>query len=207
MRPLEPTSGAACMRSRLFPCGMPSTISSSTTSYRPVSTRRCAVVPPTLPAPMTVIFSRPTGFPSNLVVIVRGPAGDLKVDRADEILAQIKVELDFFLSVVFRQELLRVIDQFLVRARLVLPQLHEADDHPGLDFLQDLEPTLGKDLPELGLDLVGRGLRTFLPRPDIFRKFRLPPDVGVGMPGEQLVEPLGDLPLACMRIHQVVNAL
>src|SRR5437867_4796023 len=207
MRPLEPTSGAACMRSRLFPCGMPSTISSSTTSYRPVSTRRCAVVPPTFPAPMTVIFSRPSGFPSNLVVFVRGPAGDLKVDRADEILAQIEVEFDFFLSVVLRQELLRILDQFLVRARLVFPQLNETDDHPRLDLLQDLEPALGKDFPEFGLDLVGRGLRAFLPRPDVFRKFRLPPDVRVGMPCEQLVEPFGDLPLAGIRIHQVVNAL
>src|SRR5213594_4000432 len=207
MRPLEPTSGAACMRSRLFPCGMPSTISSSTTSYRPVSTRRCAVVPPTLPAPMTVIFSRPTGFPSTLVIIVRGPAGHLKIDRTHEILAQIEVELDFFLSVVLRQELLRILDQFLVRARLVLPQLDEADDHAGLDLLQDLEPALGKDFPELGFDLFGRGLRAFLPRPDVFRKFRLPPDVRIGMPGEQLVEPFGDLPLAGVRIHQVVNAL
>src|SRR2546426_11253720 len=201
MRPLEPTSGAACIRSRVFPCGMPSTISSSTTSYRPVSTRRCAVVPPTLPAPMTVIFSRPTGFPSTLVIIVRGPAGHLEIDRTHEILAQIEVELDLFLPVVLRQELLRVIDQFLVRARIVLPQLDEADDHAGLDLLQDLEPTLGKDLPELGLDLVGRGLRAFLPRPDFFRKFRLPPDVGIGMARKELVDPLGDLPLAGVRIR------
>src|SRR5437667_7266137 len=223
---------------------MPSTISSSTTSYRPVSTRRCAVVPPTLPAPMTVIFSRPTGilllFPSPLwgegegegsspqfitltlplslqgrgvklrlvlVVFVRGPAGHLKIDRTHEILAQIEVELDFLLSVMLRQELLRILDQFLVHARLVLPQLDEADDHPGLDLLQDLEPALGKDFPELGLDLVGRGLLTFLPRPDVFRKFRLPPNVGIGMARKELVEPLGDSPLAGIRIHQVVNAL
>src|SRR5438093_5749332 len=162
MRPLEPTSGAACIRSRLFPCGMPSTMSSSTTSYRPVSTRRCAVVPPTLPAPMTVIFSRPIST-SVFIILVRGPAGHLEVDRTHEILAQIEIELDFLLSVVRRQELLRVLDQFLVRARLVLPQLDEADDHPGLDLLQDLEPALGKDLPELGLDLVGCGVRAFLP--------------------------------------------
>src|SRR5206468_1245173 len=194
MRPLEPTSGAACIRSRLFPCGMPSTISSSTTSYRPVSTRRCAVVPPTLPAPMTVIFSRPTGFPSNLVVIVRGPAGHLEIDRTHEILAQIKVELDFFLSVVLRQELVRILDQFLVRRRLALPQLNETDNHPRIDLLQHLEPTLGKDLPELGLDLVGRRFRAFPPRPDVFRKFCLPPHVGIGMVRKVLVDPLGYLP-------------
>src|SRR5436309_5856829 len=88
------------------------------------------------------------------IILVRGPAGHLKIDRTHEILAQIEVELDFFLSVVLLQELLRIIDQFLVRARLVLPQLDEADNHPCLDLLQDLEPTLGKDLPELGLDLV-----------------------------------------------------
>src|SRR5438309_8686109 len=192
MRPLEPTSGAACIRSRLFPCGMPSTISSSTTSYRPVSTRRCAVVPPTLPAPMTVIFSRPTGFPSTLVIIVRGPAGHLKIDRTHEILAQIEVELDFFLPVVLRQELLRVIDQFLVRARLVFSQLNETDDHAGLDLLQDLEPALGKDLPELGLDLIGCGLRAFLPRPHVFRKFRLPPDARIGLARNARIDSLGD---------------
>src|SRR6266852_7884089 len=205
MRPLEPTSGAACIKSRLFPCGMPSTISSSTTSYRPVSTRRCAVVPPTLPAPMTVIFSRPTGFPSNLVVLVRGPAGHLKIDRTHEILAQIEVELDFFLSVVLRQELLRILDQFLVRARLVLPQLDEADDHPGLDLLQDLEPALRVDFPELSLDLIGCGLRPVFSGRDSLRELRLATHVRVGMPGEQFVEPLRDLPLAGIRIHQVVN--
>src|SRR5207245_9720450 len=102
-------------------------------------------------------------------------------DRTHEILAQIEVELDLFLPIVLRQELLRVIDQFLVRARLVLPQLNETDDHAGLDLLQDLEPALGKDLPELGLDLLGCWLRAFLPRPDVSRNFRLPPAVRVGM--------------------------
>src|SRR5207245_10933006 len=107
MRPLEPTSGAACMRSRLFPCGMPSTISSSTTPYRPVSTRRCAVVPPTLPAPLTVIFSRPTGFPSTLVIIVRRPGGRLEIDRTHELPAHIDVALDLFLPGLLRQLHLR----------------------------------------------------------------------------------------------------
>src|SRR5437660_12466694 len=93
------------------------------------------------------------------VVFVRGPAGHLEVDRAHEILAQIEVELDLFLSVVRRQELLRVLNQVLVGARLVLPQLDETDDHPGLDLLQDLEPTLRVDFPELGLDLVRCGIR------------------------------------------------
>src|SRR5437588_127023 len=110
---------------------------------------------------------------------MRGPASHLEIDRTHEILAQIEVELDLFLSVLLRQELLRVIDQFLVRPRLVLPQLDEADDHPGFDLLQNLEPALGKDLPELGLDLVGRGLRTFLPRPDVFRELRLATHVRV----------------------------
>src|SRR5438876_9989965 len=174
---------------------MPSTMSSSTTSYRPVSTRRCAVVPPTLPAPMAVLLSRPL-FTSVFIILMRGPAGHLEIDRTHEILAQIEVELDFLLSVMLRQELLRILDQFLVHARLVLPQLDEADDHPGLDLLQDLEPALGKDFPELGLDLVGRGLLTFLPRPDVFRKFRLPPNVGIGMARKELVDPLGDRPLA-----------
>src|SRR5712691_6551508 len=195
---------------------MPSTISSRTTSYRPVSTKRCAVVPPTLPAPMTVIFSRPTGFPSTVnrysltvhfVVFMRGPAGHLEVDRAHEILAQIEVELDLFPSVVCRQELLRVLNQVLVRARLVLPQLHEADDHPGLDLLQDLEPALRVDFPELGLDLVGCGLRPVFSGRDSLRELRLATHVRIGMPGEQLVEPLGNLPLAGIRIHQVVKAL
>src|SRR5207247_4269343 len=82
------------------------------------------------------------------VVFVRGPAGHLEVDRAHEILAQIEVELDLFLSVVRRQELLRVLNQVLVGARLVLPQLDETDDHPGLDLLQDLEPALRVDFQE-----------------------------------------------------------
>src|SRR5438876_11488631 len=181
---------------------MPSTMSSSTTSYRPVSTRRCAVVPPTLPAPMTVIFSRPI-FTSVFIILMRGPAGHLEVDRAHEILAQIEVELDLFLSVVRRQELLRVLNQVLVGARLVLPQLDETDDHPGLDLLQDLEPALRVDFPELGLDLIGCGLRPVFSGRDSLRELRLATHVRVGMPGEQFVEPLGDLSLACggVRVH------
>ena len=46
--------GAASARSSALPCGRPSTMSTSTTSARPASAMRCAVVAPTLPAPMTV---------------------------------------------------------------------------------------------------------------------------------------------------------
>src|SRR5688572_27402157 len=53
-----PTTGAASARSRPLPWGRPSTMSTSTTSARPASAMRCAVVAPTLPAPMTVTLSR-----------------------------------------------------------------------------------------------------------------------------------------------------
>src|SRR5512132_3413263 len=119
---------------------MPSTMSSSTTSKQPASTRRWAVVPPTFPAPTTVIFSRATGsylplgsestvrystrpcaspavqtstltpiLTSMVVVLVRTPTGDLKIDGAHEIFAQIEIQLDLFLSVGLVQELLRAI--------------------------------------------------------------------------------------------------
>ena len=44
--------------SSAFPCGIPSTMSTSTTSQMSLSASRCAVVAPTFPAPMTVTFAR-----------------------------------------------------------------------------------------------------------------------------------------------------
>src|SRR3990172_8069142 len=53
-----PYTGPDCMRSSAFPCGIPSTMSTSTTSQKSFSASRCAVVAPTFPAPITVIFFR-----------------------------------------------------------------------------------------------------------------------------------------------------
>ena len=51
---LEPTTGDDCRRSSASPCGRPSTMSIRTTSARPRSTTRIAVVCPTNPLPTTV---------------------------------------------------------------------------------------------------------------------------------------------------------
>src|ERR1051326_1377543 len=52
-----PLIGADSYMSRPFPCGSPSTMSTSTTSLASsLSTMRCATVAPTFPAPTTVIF-------------------------------------------------------------------------------------------------------------------------------------------------------
>src|SRR5512135_734163 len=61
MRASCPTTGAASARSRPLPWGMPSTMSTRTTSARPASAMRCAVVAPTLPAPITVTLLRAIG--------------------------------------------------------------------------------------------------------------------------------------------------
>src|SRR3990172_4397111 len=53
-----PYTGPDCMRSSAFPCGIPSTMSTSTTSQKSFSASRCAVLAPTFPAPITVIFFR-----------------------------------------------------------------------------------------------------------------------------------------------------
>ncbi len=58
-RVLYPHTGPACVISKALPCGMPGTMSTSTTSYAFFSASRCATVPPTFPAPTTVIFGRP----------------------------------------------------------------------------------------------------------------------------------------------------
>ena len=62
--PFDPTTrtsvfstGVASTMSSAFPCGIPSMTSTRTTSFAScLSTSRCAVVAPTFPAPMTVIF-------------------------------------------------------------------------------------------------------------------------------------------------------
>src|SRR5438445_12495640 len=94
------------MRSNALPCGIPSAMSSSTTSYRPLSTRRCAVVPPTLPAPITVIFSRATvtllGHLAHALFVarfMRGPPGHFEILGAHEILAEIEIQLDLLPAV------------------------------------------------------------------------------------------------------------
>src|SRR3990170_3430657 len=53
-----PYTGPDCIRSSAFPCGIPSTMSTSTTSQKSFSASRCAVLAPTFPAPITVIFFR-----------------------------------------------------------------------------------------------------------------------------------------------------
>src|SRR5439155_5772633 len=56
-----PTTGAASARSRPLPCGSPSTMSTRTTSARPASAMRWAVVAPTLPGPMPGTWWRGIG--------------------------------------------------------------------------------------------------------------------------------------------------
>src|SRR3972149_853825 len=67
-----PYTGPDCMRSSAFPCGIPSTMSTSTTSQKSFSASRCAVVAPTFPAPITVIFFR------LIWVLLRGFANGLR---------------------------------------------------------------------------------------------------------------------------------
>src|SRR5580704_12501462 len=50
--------GIACSRSSAFPCGTPSTTSSSTTSANSFAAIQCAAVAPTFPEPTTVTFFR-----------------------------------------------------------------------------------------------------------------------------------------------------
>src|SRR5688572_3079564 len=70
-----PTTGAASARSRPLPWGRPSTMSTSTTSARPDSAMRWAVVAPTLPAPMTVTLLR--AMPGSSSALARGADGQL----------------------------------------------------------------------------------------------------------------------------------
>src|SRR3970282_2834551 len=53
-----PYTGPDCMRSSAFPCGIPSTMLTSTTSQKSFSASRGAGLAPTFPAPITVIFFR-----------------------------------------------------------------------------------------------------------------------------------------------------
>src|SRR5580693_3188632 len=57
-RASEPMIGPDSAMSSAFPAGTPSRISVSTTSARPASCIRCAVVEPTKPPPTTVTFLR-----------------------------------------------------------------------------------------------------------------------------------------------------
>src|SRR3989344_9125787 len=50
--------GADSARSKPLPCGKPSMMSVNPTSQSSLSASRCAVVPPTIPAPTTVTFFR-----------------------------------------------------------------------------------------------------------------------------------------------------
>src|SRR5574338_1194969 len=69
MRASCPTTGAASARSSPLPCGSPSTMSTRTTSARPASAIRWAVVAPTLPAPTTVTLLRA------IALLLVGPRG------------------------------------------------------------------------------------------------------------------------------------
>ena len=75
-----------------MPCGRPSTMSTRTTSARPASAMRWAVVAPTLPAPMTVTLLRAmTDQPSALVSasIAAGPALRTASDTPSAYLAKL----------------------------------------------------------------------------------------------------------------------
>src|SRR4030067_485144 len=53
-----PYTGPDCMRSSAFPCRSPPTVSPRPPSKKPFPASRCAVLAPTFPAPITVIFFR-----------------------------------------------------------------------------------------------------------------------------------------------------
>jgi len=55
----KPSIGAACAKSKDLPCGVPSTISTKTTSANSFAAIQCAAVAPTFPAPTTVILYLP----------------------------------------------------------------------------------------------------------------------------------------------------
>ena len=57
------TTGLASYRSSALPCGIPLTMSTSTMSAYPRSAKRCAVVAPTLPAPIMVTLLRNSNPP------------------------------------------------------------------------------------------------------------------------------------------------
>src|ERR1700761_7322670 len=68
--------GIACNRSSAFPCGTPSTTSSSTTSASSFAAIQCAAVAPTLPEPTIVTFFRifsPSRIAKSLISILESP--------------------------------------------------------------------------------------------------------------------------------------
>src|SRR5689334_672669 len=99
------------------------------------------------------------------------PSGDLKVNRADEILAVIEIHFNLLLSISLGEKLFRMIDQFLESSRWVGPEFNERHNHTRLHLFQNLRPTARKDFAKLGVDFVLRRLATFLPRHDLVRKF------------------------------------
>ena len=58
----DPETDSIWVKSKAFPCGRPSTISSKTTSERLSSKALYAAEEPTFPAPITEIFGRLDNF-------------------------------------------------------------------------------------------------------------------------------------------------
>ena len=66
-----------------------------------------------------------------------GPTGNLKVNGANEILAIIKIDLDFLLPILPGEKLLRDIDEFLIPTGRIRSKFHKTHDHSLFDFLKD----------------------------------------------------------------------
>src|SRR5690242_5789500 len=146
-------------------------MSTKTTSYASRSAKRCAVVPPTLPAPTTVIFGRPIQPPEALnapscvrllSVLVLCPPGHLEVDRAHEIVPVVKIHLNLLFPICFCQKLLRIVYELLIPSRRILAEIVKDHDHAGLDLLKNFSRTVGENLPKFGLDHLFRWLRSLL---------------------------------------------
>src|SRR5690349_6323782 len=183
-------------------------MSTSTTSYASRSASRCAVVPPTFPAPTTVIFGRSILPPEVLsagvtelstqdsapLMFVFRPSRHFEVDRAHEIVAMVKVHFNLLFPVRFCQKVLWIVYEFPIPSRRILAQIVEHDDHACLHFLNDFRGTMGIDLPKLGLDHLFRRFRALLPRVKGLSKLGQPSHIGILMPRKKFVQPGRDNP-------------
>src|SRR5690349_13888103 len=179
-------------------------MSTRTTSYASRSAKRCAVVPPTLPAPTTVIFGRPIQPPetlsaqscvSLLSVLMFRPPSHFKVDRAHEIVSMIEIHLNFLFSVCLCQKLFWIVYELLITSRRILAEVVKNDDHAALDLLKDFSRTMRKNLPKFGLDHLLRRLRSVFTGVEGLGELGQAANIGILMPREELVQPGGDSPL------------
>src|SRR5215831_11241391 len=93
-------------------------------------------------------------------MFVLRPARNLEVDRADEIVTVVEIDLDLLLAECVCQKLLRMVDEYLKASRRILTQVMKNHDHPFFDFLQYFHPTTRIDFPELCFNHLLRRLRT-----------------------------------------------